>query len=143
MAKDAREFFPISLRLQTINHRPNAFLLTQMARFCGVPYKEIRWSGDWFYESIAGNTAMFNGVFVKQHLAKKLVVLAINNFGIANEISRRFALEQNPGSWILDGSSRYRRPGESGCPGLGVGAKLVRRHLTFTEQSREAALVAI
>lgn len=115
VTKDAPSFPPTSLRLQTINHRPdgdearatttndhNAFLFTEMTQFRKMPNDDLRWSGDWFYESIGGTMAMSNGIFVKQFLAKKLRFIAIDNYEMANQISRAYALQG--GDWVLAGS---------------------------------------
>ncbi|KAM0550745.1 hypothetical protein ACHAPJ_008810 [Fusarium lateritium] len=81
-------FPPTSVRLQTINHRPegdrnksspeddfNAFLFTEMTGFRDMVTKDLAWSGDWFYEGIGGTMAMSKRVFWDEFLSNELKVM--------------------------------------------------------------------
>ncbi|CVK85188.1 hypothetical protein FPRO06_07656 [Fusarium proliferatum] len=86
VSKKAPHFPPTSVRLRTINYRPdgkevqaggeksdhNAFLFTEMTQFRKMPNQDLQWSGDWFYNGIGGTLAMSRGIFLDQYLAEKL-----------------------------------------------------------------------
>lgn len=95
----APSFPPTSLRLQTINHRPNgdksasssandhnAFLFTEMTDYRELPGKDLDWTGDWFYEAIGGTLAMSKSIFWDRFLAERLKIANKGGLGVANKI---------------------------------------------------------
>lgn len=81
----APSFPPTSVRLQTINYRPdgdaskaqsdhdyNAFLFTEMTGTTPMIGTDLVWSGDIFYESIGGTLIMSRHIFWEQFLKPKL-----------------------------------------------------------------------
>ncbi|KAF5963692.1 hypothetical protein FCOIX_13749 [Fusarium coicis] len=100
VSEKAPHFPPTSVRLQTINYRPdgkevqdggegsdhNAFLLTEMTQFRKMPNQHLQWSGDWFYGGIGGTLAMSRGIFLDQYLAEKLQPAISGPWRMANHI---------------------------------------------------------
>ncbi|KAF5530805.1 hypothetical protein FMEXI_13332 [Fusarium mexicanum] len=100
VSEKAPHFPPTSVRLQTINYRPdgkevqargeqsdhNAFLFTEMTQFRKMPSKDLQWSGDWFYNGIGGTLAMSRGIFLDQYLAEKLQPAIAGPWKMANHI---------------------------------------------------------
>ncbi|KAF5558477.1 hypothetical protein FPHYL_7386 [Fusarium phyllophilum] len=100
VSKKAPYFPPTSVRLQTINYRPdgkevqaggeksdhNAFLFTEMTQFRKMPNQDLQWSGDWFYGGIGGTLAMSRGIFLDQYLAEKLQPAIAGPWRMANHI---------------------------------------------------------
>ncbi|SCV31924.1 uncharacterized protein FFFS_03046 [Fusarium fujikuroi] len=98
--KKAPHFPPTSVRLQTINYRPdgrevqaggeksdhNAFLFTEMTQFRKMPNQDLQWSGDWFYGGIGGTLAMSRQIFLDQYLAEKLQPAIAGPWKMANHI---------------------------------------------------------
>ncbi|KLO82168.1 Uncharacterized protein LW93_9350 [Fusarium fujikuroi] len=98
--KEAPHFPPTSVRLQTINYRPdgrevqaggeksdhNAFLFTEMTQFRKMPNQDLQWSGDWFYGGIGGTLAMSRQIFLDQYLAEKLQPAIAGPWKMANHI---------------------------------------------------------
>ncbi|KAF5654071.1 hypothetical protein F25303_1752 [Fusarium sp. NRRL 25303] len=96
----APHFPPTSVRLQTINYRPdgrevqaggeksdhNAFLFTEMTQFRKMPNQDLQWSGDWFYGGIGGTLAMSRQIFLDQYLAEKLQPAIAGPWKMANHI---------------------------------------------------------
>ncbi|RKK09023.1 hypothetical protein BFJ63_vAg9946 [Fusarium oxysporum f. sp. narcissi] len=100
LSEKAAHFPPTSVRLQTINYRPdgkevqtgseesdhNAFLFTEMTQFRKMPNQDLQWSGDWFYNGIGGTLAMSGGIFLDQYLAEKLQPTIAGPWKMANHI---------------------------------------------------------
>ncbi|KAG9502077.1 hypothetical protein J7337_007793 [Fusarium musae] len=100
MSEKAPHFPPTSVRLQTINYRPdgkkiqdggersdhNAFLFTEMTHSRKMPNQDLQWSGDWFYGGIGGTLAMSRGIFLDQYLAEKLQPAMSGPWRMANHI---------------------------------------------------------
>ncbi|KAF4497938.1 hypothetical protein FAGAP_5885 [Fusarium agapanthi] len=100
VSKNAPHFPPTSVRLQTINYRPdgkeaqaggeksdhNAFLFTEMTQFRKMPSQDLQWSGDWFYNGIGGTLAMSRGIFIDQYLAEKLQPAIAYPWKMANAV---------------------------------------------------------
>lgn len=100
VSKKAPHFPPTSVRLQTINYRPdgkevqaggeksdhNAFLFTEMTQFRQMPNQDLQWSGDWFSNGIGGTLAMSLGIFLDQYLAEKLQPAVAGPWKMANHI---------------------------------------------------------
>ncbi|KAF4954224.1 hypothetical protein FGADI_5437 [Fusarium gaditjirri] len=102
--KSAPSFPPTSLRLQTINYRPNgdvsksatdhdhnAFLFTEMTEFRDMPTADLQWSGDWFYESIGGTMVISRRVFWEKFMLEKLKVTNQALFLAAKKVVRNMA----------------------------------------------------
>lgn len=99
VSNGAPSFPPTSLRLQTINHRPNgeknasssandhnAFLFTEMTDYRDLPGKDLDWSGDWFYEAIGGTLAMSKRIFWDRFLAERLKIANKEGLKVANKV---------------------------------------------------------
>ncbi|KAJ3545796.1 hypothetical protein NM208_g2330 [Fusarium decemcellulare] len=102
--KSAPSFPPTSVRLQTINYRPdgdaskstsdhdhNAFLFTEMTELRQMPTTDLQWSGDWFYESIGGTMVMSRRVFWERFLLEKLKVTNQALFQAAKKVVNNMA----------------------------------------------------
>lgn len=136
VSKKAPHFPPTSVRLQTINYRPdgkevqaggeksdhNAFLFTEMTQFRQMPNKDLQWSGDWFSNGIGGTLAMSRGIFLDQYLAEKLQPAIAGPWRMASHIGntctqfsdRVLKLDfGNDRNWVLkrsrDGSLNMKR----------------------------------
>ncbi|KAF7556285.1 hypothetical protein G7Z17_g1484 [Cylindrodendrum hubeiense] len=114
VAPVGRYFPPTSVRLQTINHRPdgnatsssasndhNAMLFTEMTQFHTMLTKDLQWSGNWFYDGIGGTMAISRGIFVDQYLAEELRVVGVQNWNLANVVSRKLSDNPQHGDWVL------------------------------------------
>ncbi|RSL64467.1 hypothetical protein BHE90_013669 [Fusarium euwallaceae] len=117
VSKDAPHFPPTSVRLQTINYRPdgvevqvgseksdhNAFLFTEMTQFRKMPTEDLRWSGDWFYSGIGGTLAMSRRIFLDQYLARKLQPAVVGPWEMANHIGKTCSgfPERDDPDWAL------------------------------------------
>ena len=81
------EFIPTDSKVQIIGHRSNgraesfrqdnpynAFCFTEMTRKRTMPSHEIKYSGNWFYESIGGTLAMSRSLFWDAFMVEKVKV---------------------------------------------------------------------
>ncbi|KAF5672703.1 hypothetical protein FDENT_10505 [Fusarium denticulatum] len=124
VSEKAPHFPPTSVRLQTINYRPdgkeveaggeksdhNAFLFTEMTQFRKMPSQVLQWSGDWFYGGIGGTLAMSRRIFLDKYLAEKLQPAIASPWNMANHIGNSIThfrdyipefQSRNDKEWIL------------------------------------------
>ncbi|QIX02071.1 hypothetical protein AMS68_007588 [Peltaster fructicola] len=109
----APSFPPTSVRLQTINHRPNgdasqgstgsdfnAFLFTEMCGNREMITSDLPWSGDFFYESIGGTLLMSKSIFFDDYISKALAPINIMGKRAANEMALRL-IGDRLGPWAI------------------------------------------
>ena len=117
VTQDAPSFPPTSIRLQTINYRPqgdaaqvsvnhhhNAFLLTEMTQFREMPRKDLQWSGDWFYDSIGGTMVMSRDIFLEKFLLDKVKPINEANLSLANSMVNSYMRNEPWEDWCFEGA---------------------------------------
>lgn len=117
----APSFPPTSVRLQTINHRPNGdksqartdsdfngFLFTEMCGNRPMVTTDLPWTGDLFYESIGGTIIIARHIFWNDYIGQQLKPFARTMKMGANELARRF-IGDRFGWWVIsnDENDRY------------------------------------